>query len=270
MSQTTQRPLRVVLIAHRDARIDLEGLASWLANAFQLAGIVILDEPSGAFFRRVRSEIRRSGVLGLLDVLAFRIFYALRLGKRDSEWIDAEVTRLRRCYPADLDAIPRLTAASPNTAEVRAFLESLCADFAVARCKVLLRPEIFEVPAHGTFVFHPGICPEYRNAHGCFWALSRRDLGRVGMSLLRVDRGIDTGPLYLHATYKFDEAGESHIVIQQRVVTENLDAIREALCGACSQTREPIRIAGRSSAVWGQPRLTAYLKWKRAARRLAA
>ena len=39
----------------------------------------------------------------------------------------------------------------------------------------------------GTFVMHPGICPEYRNAHGCFWALANRDLARVGMTLLRAD-----------------------------------------------------------------------------------
>src|SRR5207245_10871947 len=58
-------------------------------------------------------------------------------------------------------------------------------DVMIARCKVLLRREIFDLPPHGTFVLHPGICPEYRNSHGCFWALSRRDLGRVGMSLLR-------------------------------------------------------------------------------------
>jgi len=40
------------------------------------------------------------------------------------------------------------------------------------------------------FVLHPGICPEYRNAHGCFWALVNRDLARVGVTLLRADRGV--------------------------------------------------------------------------------
>src|SRR5436309_328007 len=31
------------------------------------------------------------------------------------------------------------------------------------------------LPARGTFVLHTGICPEYRNAHGCFWALARSE-----------------------------------------------------------------------------------------------
>ena len=47
---------------------------------------------------------------------------------------------------------------------------------------------------------HPGICPEYRNSHGCFWALARRDLDHVGATLLQIDEGSDTGPVYAYYT----------------------------------------------------------------------
>ena len=110
-----------------------------------------------------------------------------------------------RRYPAALDAVPRLVVSTPNSREARVFLAALQPDLAIARCKVILKPEIFEQPRVGTFVLHPGICPEYRNAHGCFWALANRDLDRVGMTLLRVDTGIDTGPIYLQASYDLDE-----------------------------------------------------------------
>ena len=50
---------------------------------------------------------------------------------------------------------------------------------------------------------HPGICPEYRNAHGCFWALANRDLNKVGMTLLRIDKGVDTGPTFGYYTYPY-------------------------------------------------------------------
>jgi len=122
-------------------------------------------------------------------------------------------------------------------------------------------------PTVGTFVLHPGVCPEYRNAHGCFWALTRRDLERVGMTLLRVDPGIDTGPIFLHGTCDFDEVEESHAIIQYRAVTENLDAIAGVLTTlARGEHVQPVSVAGRESAVWGQPRLTAYLHWKSEAR----
>ena len=53
------------------------------------------------------------------------------------------------------------------------------------------------------------------------------------MTLLRVDPGIDTGPIFLHGTYAFDEVEESHSVIQYRTVIENLDAIGDVLTALC-------------------------------------
>jgi methionyl-tRNA formyltransferase len=90
------------------------------------------------------------------------------------------------------------------------------------------------------------------------------------MSLLRIDRGIDTGPLYLQATCDFDEARDSHVVIQHRVVLANLEGIRDALLSVFRGELQPIPIQGRRSAVWGKPRLSAYVRWKAAARRRVA
>jgi methionyl-tRNA formyltransferase len=201
-------------------------------------------------------------------VVAFRAYARMALAQRDEAWTTVQLARLRARYPADLASIPRIVVSTPNSGEAREFLERLRPDMAIARCKFILTPDIFEVPRAGTFVLHPGICPEYRNAHGCFWALANRDLGRVGMTLLRVDRGIDTGPVYLHAGCEIDEVHDSHTVIQYRAVLDNLDAIGRILTGIHrGESVTPIDTTGRTSAAWGQPRLTNYLRWKSAARR---
>ncbi|HXH24993.1 MAG TPA: formyltransferase family protein, partial [Vicinamibacterales bacterium] len=171
-------------------------------------------------------------------------------------------------YPADLTTIPRIVVTTPNSDPARDFLQSVRPDLVIARCKVILEPRVLDMPRFGTFVLHPGICPEYRNAHGCFWALARRDLGRVGVTLLRADRGVDTGPIYFQGGCTFDELRESHIVIQYRAVLDNLEPIGRTLQalggGECVP---PLRTDGRASIAWGQPRLTQYLRWKWAARR---
>ena len=181
-----------------------------------------------------------------------------------------ELARLRARYPARLERVPRLPAASPNAPEVRAFIARLAPDLIIARCKFLLTPQVYGLARAGAYALHPGICPEYRNAHGCFWALARRDLARVGMTLLRIDAGVDTGPVLLQASCAFDETRESHVVIQYRAVLENLDAVAHALHAACAGRAPAVAVQGRASAAWGQPWLTAYLKWKWAARRDAA
>jgi len=258
----------VVLICHEQDRLDTEGLASWLASTMRLAGLIIIRDPRNRLWRAARREVRRVGWLRFVDVIAFRAFARLRLARRDAAWKESELQRLRQRYPADLEWVPRIVVSSPNSDESRTFIERLRPDIAIARCKVILKRAIFEVPRAGTFVMHPGICPEYRNAHGCFWALARRDLHRVGMTLLRVDPGVDTGPVFLHGTYDFDEVAESHSVIQYRAVFENLDAIGAVLTSICrGEHVEPVNTDGRESAVWGQPRLTTYLRWKWNARR---
>lgn len=261
---------RVVLICHANDRIDSEGLAAWLALSFNLAGLVMLRDRTESTLQRIRREYKRVGLLRFLDVMLFRLYYRLRHARADAARLEEELIAVKSRYPADIGSVPYLNTVDPNSPEVRSFLRQLQPDIAVARCKFMLRPEVFNTPRFGTFVLHPGICPEYRNAHGCFWALAKRDLEHVGMTLLKVDEGVDTGPIYLQSSYSFDEMRESHIVIQYRVVLENLEAISRTLYDICDGSARPMVTVSRRSMTWGQPWLTAYLKWKRAARGVLA
>ena len=233
----------------------------------RLAGIVEIRDGGRQKLRALRRERARSGTLGMLDAIAYRALARLRYQRADREWLDREIERLRRRYPASLDNVPRLTVTDPNSDASREFITAMKPDLIIARCKFILKPSIFTLATHGSFALHPGICPEYRNAHGCFWALANRDLDRVGMTVVKIDRGVDTGPALLHATCAFDEVRESHTRIQYRVVTENLDRIAAVLIAATQGKVQPIDTSSRASAAWGQPRLSTYLRWKRQARR---
>jgi len=259
--------MKTLLICHDGATMDQVVLARWLNSFSELVGIVVIQEKPVQTWRRVRREIKRIGLYRFLDALAFRLYYRLFLFGRDQQWERQEVREECLVYSDVPSTTAILKTSSPNTNETEAFVKGLKPDIVVARCKVLLKENIFSIPSKGTFVMHPGICPEYRNAHGCFWALANRDMNKVGMTLLRIDKGIDTGPQFGYYTYPFDEAHESHIVIQQRVVLENLDALRDKFLEIFNGTATPLQISGRPSATWGQPWLTKYLQWKRQAKR---
>jgi folate-dependent phosphoribosylglycinamide formyltransferase PurN len=263
-------PPSTVLICHEGALINQDGLARWLASFSDLRGILLLREAGTQKRRRVMREIRRLGLFRFLDVLAMRVYYAAVLAGKDRAWVAGELARLRATYPAVPATTRVFVSDTPNRPDAIAFLRELAPDVVVARCKQLLKEEAFTIPAHGTLVFHPGVCPEYRNAHGCFWALATDDLEKVGMTLLRIDRGVDTGPVYGYFSYAFDEVRESHIEIQFRVVTENLNALRDTILAIVRGDAPTVDTAGRPSAVWGQPWLTRYLRWRWRARRRAA
>lgn len=255
--------MRTLLICHEDEVLNQVGMARWLASFSDLAGVVTIREESSRMRARIRREIKRIGLVRFLDVLAFRIYYKVKLAAHDAAIETQILTALEARFPPH--HAPELITASPNSAESRKFIRDAAPDIVIARCKTLLAERVFSIPTVGTFVMHPGVCPEYRNAHGCFWALSRRDLERVGMTLLRIDKGVDTGAVFGYFTYPYDERSESHITIQDRVVFDNLDAIEAKLEEIYSGEAVPIPTAGRDSAAWGQPWLTRYLAWKKAA-----
>jgi folate-dependent phosphoribosylglycinamide formyltransferase PurN len=261
--------VRTALICHSDNPISFEVLPAWLSSFSEVVAVVVISERSARIVQRIKAERRRSG-WRLLDVLAFRLYYRLRFARRDHEWLAEQHEALRVRYGAPPEGLPVHHTTDPNSEATRAFLEQAEPDLVLARCKTILRPEIFTIPVAGTVVVHPGICPEYRNAHGCFWALSRRDLDRVGATLLQIDEGVDTGPVLAYYHADFDEVADTHVAIQHKVVFENLDAIAEHMQAHHRGALRRIDTTGRDSAVWGQPRLTDWLKWKRAARRAAS
>ncbi len=259
--------MRTVLIVHEESSLCRYGLSAWLRSFSDLAGMIVIKEKKSRLCRRIKREIKRVGVLRFADVVGFRIYYKIFLSKRDKEWERNKLLELKKKYPADNDNVSTLVTDSPNSSEAEAFIRKNKPDIMIARCKTLLKEKIFSIPSRGTFVMHPGICPEYRNAHGCFWALASGDLGQVGMTLLKIDKGVDTGPVYGYYRYDYDEVKESHIVIQHNVVLENLDDIKDKLLEIGRGEAAPYSTEGRPSATWGQPWLSSYLKWKYRARK---
>jgi Formyl transferase len=252
--------MRTAVICHDDARLDREGLVRWLGSFSTFTGTVVIREPGGRLQKRINREIARVGALRFVDVLAFRLYYRLVHAAADRRWERLALDGLRRRFER-LPAAPEVMVASPNSSDAERFLREQRADLVIARCKTLLKESIFSIPRLGTYVMHPGICPEYRNAHGCFWARALGDDRNVGMTLLRIDKGVDTGPVYGYFRVQPDPA-ESHVVTQHRVVLDHLDAIREKLLEIEAGAAQRIETTGRASATWGQPWLSAYLRMR--------
>jgi hypothetical protein len=245
-----------LLICHEDELLNFSVLPRWLASFTELKGLVVLEEDSSRRWQRVRREIRRSGMFRFLDVLGFKLYYLLIKFKNDRRW-ERDITE-RLCSRFPPVEVPLFRTRNVNSEETLLFIREHRPDFMIARCKSLLKERTFTIPRKGTYVLHPGICPEYRNAHGCFWALANGDSDKVGLTLLKIDAGVDTGPVYGYFSYEYDAKRESHVTIQLRCLFENLDAVKSLLCRIMDGTAQPIDISGRKSSVWGQPWLSKY------------
>ncbi len=262
MVQLQQLRPKIALICHADDALNREGLAMWLASWADLVGIVAIQEPSRRARQRIRREVRRVGCWRFLDVLAFRLYAKLFQARSDRNWEQQRLTTMRHQYGALPTTIPTLITDSPNSSAAQEFLQQTQPDLVIARCKTLLAERIFSIPPAGTFVMHPGICPRYRNAHGVFWALANDDAEHAGMTLLKIDRGVDTGPVFGYFHCAMDPLAESHIVIQHRTVFDNLAAIAARLQQILEGQAVPVDTRGEPSGEWGQPWLTAYWRYR--------
>lgn len=255
--------MKFVLICHDDEPLTKDGMARWLNSFSELVAVVVIQENKSRLKKRVKREISRSGLLGFLDVLAFRLYHKLFMAKSDSTYEQKTLSSLKKTYPALTEKTKVFYTDSPNSPKAIEFLSALDFDFCIARCKTILKADVFEQAKNGTYVMHPGICPDYRNAHGCFWAMVNFDYHNVGMTLLKVDKGIDTGPVYGYFYCDNDFANDSHNIIQSKVVFDNLEKIADRFSEIYRGEAEPISTEGRPSGEWGQPWLSKYLKWKK-------
>ena len=261
--------MKTLLIYHEGARLEEEVMLRWLASFSDLVGLIVLGvkgqkvEAAAAGDQASWSSSlrRRRRFPGLLQALSS---HETMIGGRVSSPRELG----NHFGPPTVDT-PVLRTDTPNSDEAVEFIHRLAPDMMIARCKTLLAPQVFSDPAERNLCNASRNRAGVWNSHGCFWALSNRDLDKVGMTLLRIDAGVDTGPVYGYFSYEYDEGAESHSMIQKRVVFENLDAIRERLLEIERGDAEPIDTSGRVSGAWGQPWLTKYLMWKWRARRAA-
>jgi methionyl-tRNA formyltransferase len=80
--------------------------------------------------------------------------------------------------------------------ELLRWLENLRLDLAlVAAYGRILPPDVLAAPAHGCLNLHASILPAHRGAAPIQWALAHGD-EQTGISLMRMDAGMDTGPVY--------------------------------------------------------------------------
>jgi hypothetical protein len=96
--------MKTLLICHEPARFDRELLARWLHSFSDLVGLVVLQDPAAATWRRVRREIKRVGIVRFADVLAFRLYYRGFWAAGDNQWEQQKIEEFcRNCTAGPVD-----------------------------------------------------------------------------------------------------------------------------------------------------------------------
>ena len=91
----------------------------------------------------------------------------------------------------------------------------------------LIPPAVFNEPRHGLVNIHFSLVPKYRGAGPMQWSLIRGEK-ETGVSLFRIEKGLDTGPVFLQGRYSIP-AEEDAVTLRQNLVSLGLELLDEFL-----------------------------------------
>jgi methionyl-tRNA formyltransferase len=92
----------------------------------------------------------------------------------------------------------------------------------------LIPEALLDIPSLGTICYHPSLLPRHRGASGINWAVIQGDT-RTGLTILWVDKGIDTGPILLQKEVEILPDDTTGSLYFDKLYEMGIDAIVEAV-----------------------------------------
>ncbi len=172
---------------------------------------------------------------------------------------DARQGRGRTLHPSPVAALARqagLEVRTPSTLrdeETQEWVRGLHADVAVVVAYGRLVPAtLLEVPQHGWLNLHFSLLPAWRGAAPVQRAIIAGDT-LTGVSVFRLEEGLDTGPLYAHVATSIED-GDTAGDLLARLAEEGVPLVAEVLEQLASGTAAPV--AQREDGITLAPVLT--------------
>ena len=114
-------------------------------------------------------------------------------------------------------------------AEVREAYLDLGPDLVILAFVTDIIPEaLLDIPPVGTICYHPSLLPKHRGANGINWAVIQGDT-QTGLTILWVDKGIDTGPILLQKEVEILPDDTTGSLYFNHLFEMGIDAILEAV-----------------------------------------
>jgi folate-dependent phosphoribosylglycinamide formyltransferase PurN len=145
---------------------------------------IVLEQRSGSKIAALKRSFRRYGVWTTVEDVAALLWRRL-------------VARFRPATPFSYASYAEsvVNVSDFNSADGVRSVAVLEPDLLILGGSRILRAPVLETPRLGTLNAHPGMLPQYRGVDVIAWAIHNGD--QPGVTVHRVDVGVDTGPIVL-------------------------------------------------------------------------
>ncbi len=227
-----------------------------LSQSFTIDAVIREEKPAMAGFLK-----RRIKKLGFTPVFGQVLFSAaiVPVVSRQSRRRSEQIISSNELDTSEIPSHKVTDVPSVNSDVVISELKRLSPTVVVVNGTRIIQEEVLGCVDAVFLNTHAGITPMYRGVHGGYWALACGDAGNCGVTVHKVDKGIDTGSIVALATISptAKDTFSTYPLLQTACAMPLLErAVEGALAGRLSTT------APRSakSQLWSHPTAWQYLK----------
>jgi folate-dependent phosphoribosylglycinamide formyltransferase PurN len=238
--------------------------ADVIASRYPFEGFVVIHRKRDWWGKYLWKRARRIGFAKVIDELLLRAYMVVIRGRRERRLLRELMVETQQKISPTYKRPPVHHIRNINSPEGQSKLRELAPDVCVLMVHPILSSKTFTIPRLGMLVFHPGVTPEYRGPHSAFWAVTNNEFWGIGWSLLKVDKGIDTGPVLAQgSSYTARPPEESYLIMQHRSHIDGIPHVVDVL-RRLERGEQPVTpMVNRRSTNYTHPGLTDYLVLRR-------
>lgn len=166
-----------------DADYIIVSLASELKKKYNMS--YVLETGSMARKKKFKQMIKRQGILALMN-MAYLVLYD-RIMMKD---IKAELGN-----PVKPKEEQYFKIDDVNLPEIMSIKEEINPDIVIVYGSGIIKQPTIDGLGVDIFNIHSSVLPYYRNVHSDFWAYQNKDYDKIGISIFKLDAGIDSGDI---------------------------------------------------------------------------
>jgi len=219
--------------------------SKYIANKLYDNGFLqslIVESQTIASGNKIKWLLRNKNILTLpvifLDIIAFSV-YSYTVNSRLNMFIKKE--KHIKDFPAKAK---RFYVSNINSDKSIQILSKEEPDVAVVYGTSILKEKVIKIPKLSILNIHSGVVPYYRNVHSDFWAYLNKDFNRIGVTIIHLDKGIDSGDIALQRIIKMGKKKSLTTVKKDNLILAG-DLIVEALQKVEQKTLPRIQQKGK-------------------------
>lgn len=248
------KPGTIVLLAGRGESTPM--VYNFLRRHFPIAAVILEERVPRRQFLEKRAQR-----LGWKTVAGQVLFRGLAV-----PWLRAASRRRRREIHQEfgLDGSPIelakiIAVSSVNSPEAMTALQRFDPEIVVVNGTRIISEQVLTCVFATFFNTHAGITPLYRGVHGAYWALVEKDAQNCGVTVHRVDPGIDTGGILEQGLIQ-PTAEDNFVTYPLLQLGAGLPLLKKAIEDTLAHRAQTKPAPAGASRLWTHPTLWQYLR----------